>query len=74
MEKAKLRAGSSWFPPSALEDMVKAVPDTLVRDLVNDGRRSNEPGFLKPEGGKGVERGTGWTPLDPVGPPRHPLR
>jgi hypothetical protein len=69
MERARIRAGGGsggCMPPSVTDDLVKAVPDTLVRDLVNDARRSNDVGWLKPPEGKAVEKGSGWAPAVPL--------
>jgi hypothetical protein len=54
------------MPPSAVQDLVKAVGDQQVRDIVNDlkGGRS-EPGFLPPTKSPPVARGSGWAkPLE----------
>ena len=66
-KKARLRMGSNWLPPSAVADCVSAVDDKLMSDIVADARRSNDPGFLKPEErAKPVVRGSGWSPLSPL--------
>jgi|SRR5215831_10749093 len=38
------------MPQSAIDDLANAVPDTLMRDVVNDQRRGvSAPGWLPPE-------------------------
>jgi hypothetical protein len=58
-ELRRLRS-SNAMPESCVAEMVKAVPTSLVRDIVNDARRSNDVGWLKPPEGPAVQRGTGW--------------
>jgi hypothetical protein len=66
-EQERLR-GSNAMPESAVAACVAVVDDRLMADIVNDSRRSNDPGWLKAEGGKPVEKGTGWALLVPIGP------
>ena len=40
-------AEAGGMPASAVDEMVKAVPDELVRDIVNDLRKVPEPGWIK---------------------------
>jgi len=59
--KAAEAQGSSWLPQSAVSDLVQAVPDTLMRDIVNDNRSGlSQPGWLPPPKSGPVVRGTGW--------------
>ena len=49
------------MPPSAVQDLVKAVPDKLCQEIVRDLRGGRaEPGWLPPAGSPAKERGTGW--------------
>jgi hypothetical protein len=57
IEAAEIGVG---LPSSAVTEMTKAVPDELLRDIVEDRHRTNVPGWTKPEGGKPVVRGSGW--------------
>ena len=53
------RASRCGLPVSVMDDLVRAVPDKLVRDLVNDFRKSPAgPGIVPEE--KPVKKGTGW--------------
>jgi hypothetical protein len=77
---ANIRRGGV-MPQSVYDACTAVVDDKLMRDIVADARRSNSPGWLPPQGkvdlaevnkpdtGKPVERGTGWSPLDPISPP-----
>ena len=57
------------MPPSAVQDLVRAVGDQQVRDIVNDLRSGRaEPGFLPPAGAGAKQRGTGWQKPSPEGP------
>jgi hypothetical protein len=51
--------------------MWKAAPDSLMRDLMADGRRgiSNSASMLPPQPTKPVTRGTGWVEPAPVRQP-----
>jgi hypothetical protein len=51
--------------------MMKAVPDSLMHDIVMDNRRgiSNSASMLPPQPSKPVERGTGWVEPAPVRQP-----
>jgi hypothetical protein len=51
--------------------MLRTVPDSLMRDLVEDGRRgiSQSASMLPDQRSKPVERGTGWVEPRPVRPP-----
>jgi hypothetical protein len=68
--RAEMR-GSGCMPPSAVQDLVKAVGDKQVRDIVNDLRSGRaEPGFIKPGEKVEMERGSGWQkPIPLSGPP-----
>jgi hypothetical protein len=59
------RASRCGLPVSVMDELVKAVPDRLVRDLVADARRSNEPGMLKQED-RPVKRTGGWVDSVPL--------
>jgi hypothetical protein len=67
------QGNSNPMPASAFTALVEAVPDDLVRQLVADGRRGVEPGWLPPKapdltrvtdpervGEPAEPRGTGW--------------
>jgi hypothetical protein len=54
------------MPASAVRAMVDAVPDSLMRSIAGDARRKSEPGWLKPETGKPVEKGSGWVKPAPL--------
>ncbi len=63
-------SGSGCMPPSAVQDLVKAVGDKQVRDIVNDLRSGRaEPGFLPPDGSPPKERGSGWQKPTDLGTP-----
>jgi len=50
------------LPRSAVDEMTKAVPNELVRDIVNDLKAGpGQPGWIKPSTGGAVVRGTGWS-------------
>jgi hypothetical protein len=62
------------MPRSAVQAMVDAVPDSLVRDLHSDAARGNPvtaPTSQVPQRGGGVEirRGSGWAEPNPLSPP-----
>lgn len=67
--RAMFRVGGA-MPSSAFEDLVKAVPDKLVREVVADLRSGRaEPGFLPPTGAPPKEKGIGWVkPLEHSSP------
>src|SRR6516162_8441298 len=46
------------MPPSAVWEMVKAVPDSVMRDIVGDARRASQAATRTPP--QNVERGSGW--------------
>src|ERR1700746_2330844 len=50
------------MPQSAVDDLARAVPDQLVRDIVNDFRHGpGVPGWLPPSTPSGqTKRGSGW--------------
>jgi hypothetical protein len=51
-------------------EMMKAVDDATMRDIVADSRRSREPSsILPPTREKPVERGTGWREPRPLESP-----
>jgi hypothetical protein len=54
--------GGACMPQSAIDDLVKAVPDELVRDIVHDLRKVAEPGGFLPASENSVrnERSSGW--------------
>ena len=54
------------LPASAIAEMEKAVPTDLIREIVNDNKRSSLPGWLPPERSEPVVRGSGW-----ASPPKH---
>jgi hypothetical protein len=64
--------GVGGMPASATEEMVKAVPDELVRAIVSDLRKGpGEPGWMKPREPVPVaERGSGWAGPKPEDPTR----
>ena len=67
--RAMFRVGGA-MPSSAFEDLVKAVPDKLVREVVADlkGGRA-EPGWLPPPKPKGPEERRGPAKEVPLGSP-----
>ena len=63
-ELARVRSGGGALPQSAVDALTSAVDDRLMADIVADGRRNREPGWLPPKEGPAVERGSGWsTPI-----------
>lgn len=58
-EALTLYRAKGCMPQSAMDDLVKAVPDKLVREIVEDlkGGRA-EPGWLPPAPAKGPEEKT----------------
>jgi hypothetical protein len=54
--------GQNPMPNSAVAEMAKAVPDDLMRDIVNDLKHGpGVPGLLPPsKPGEPVQRGSGW--------------
>lgn len=50
-------------PQSAMDDLIKAVPDKVCHEIVQDLRTAgrSEPGFLPPSKGPAPVRGSGWT-------------
>jgi hypothetical protein len=68
----KIREAKAMFsvkgcmPQSAMDDLMKAVPDKLCQEIVQDLRSGrSEPGWLKPTGAPPPERGSGWAkPLE----------
>jgi hypothetical protein len=69
MDRARLRA-SGVMPQSAVDAMTSVVDDKLMSQLVADSRRTNDPGWLPTEkADPEKQRGSGWSPLDPIGPP-----
>jgi hypothetical protein len=49
------------MPQSAIEDLVKAVPDKLVREVVADLRGGRaEPGWLPAGKSAPIPKGSGW--------------
>jgi hypothetical protein len=66
----KAADGAAIMPQSAIEDLVKAVPDKLVREIVNDlkGGRS-DPGFLPAQPALSPEARRGPVKALPLSPP-----
>jgi hypothetical protein len=63
-------AGSGCMPPSAIQDLVNAVGDKQVREIVHDLRSGRaEPGFLPPDGSLPKKRGSGWQKPAELGSP-----
>jgi hypothetical protein len=55
------------MPQSAVDDLAKAVPDALVRDIVNDNRKGpSVPGWLPPEKPEPRAKGSGWLNPEPL--------
>ena len=53
--------GIGLMPASAVQDLVKAVPDDLVQAIVQDHRHGpGEPGWLPPEKPTERAKGSGW--------------
>jgi hypothetical protein len=70
IRQAKAMFAGAGMPQSAIDEMAKAVPDKLVREIVNEQRHGRaEPGFLKPSEAAPVVRGTGWQNPVPLGVP-----
>ena len=66
-ERMKL---SGVMPQSAVDDLVKAVPDQLVRDIVHDLRKLPEPGgFLPAAKGPPVQGRKSFVERGPLEPP-----
>jgi hypothetical protein len=63
------------MPPSVLAEMVRAVPDRMLRDIVHDNRApTGRPGMIpeQPSNVRGSNvsgSGTGWARETPLGPP-----
>ncbi len=62
------------LPANALNEMVRAVPSSVVADLVNDFRRGpSRPSSLTAQQNRAVPeqnpRGSGWVAEIPIGPP-----
>jgi hypothetical protein len=67
--KALFGQGLGCMPQSAIDDMVKIVPDGLMRDIVKDLRKLAEPSGLATEDRRPVVRTRGWqTPAPLAGP------
>ena len=61
VRKLKAAEGSgSWLPQSAIQKMTDAVPDELMRDIVEDRKRGMTPGWLPQLKSEPVHRGSGW--------------
>jgi hypothetical protein len=67
----KIREAKAMFsvkgcmPQSAMDDLMKAVPDKLCQDIVKDLRTLPEPGWMPPTKGPPPVRGSGWAkPLE----------
>ena len=71
IRKAKAMLGTGVMPRSAVDDLVKAVGDEQVRDIVRDlrGGPSQPSSLLAPTGGRPVVRGTGWAERKLESPP-----
>ena len=50
----------SWLPQSAIQKMTDAVPDELMRDIVEDRKRGMTRGWLPQLKSEPVHRGSGW--------------
>jgi len=62
-------AGMS-MPPSALREMVNAIPESVMRSIVNDAFRPNPvTGGAAPQPQQPVQRGSGWAKPNPLEPP-----
>jgi hypothetical protein len=57
------------MPQSAIADLVKAVPDRLVREIVSDLRTIPEPGFLPAQPAPSPEARRGPVKALPLEPP-----
>jgi len=57
------------MPPSAMADMVAAVPDRMVADIVRDLRSIGTLSPAVSNAGAPKLRGTGWRDATPLGPP-----
>jgi hypothetical protein len=58
------------MPPSAMQAMLDAVPDRLMRDLRGDAMRPNAVTGAAPQPqSQPVQRGTGWIDSAPLKPP-----
>jgi hypothetical protein len=63
------------MPPSVLAEMVKAVPDRMLRDIVHDNRApTGRPGMIPSSqqassAGPSAGDGKGWAREIPLGPP-----
>jgi len=59
------------IPSTVVADMVRAVPDDLMRDIVSDFRRGPSQSSLvtSPNDAEAKVRGTGWQDGKPLGPP-----
>jgi hypothetical protein len=73
VRKLKAAEGSgSWLPQSAIQKMTDAVPDELMRDIVEDRKRGMTPGWLPQLKSEPVHRGSGWqSPPKPEDRSRH---
>jgi hypothetical protein len=71
IRKAKAMFGTGAMPMSAVEDLVKAVPDEQVRAIVHDlrGGRAQPGGLIEGTSGGPVVRGTGWAERKLESPP-----
>src|SRR5262245_28666531 len=57
------------MPASAMREMMKAVPDAVMRAISDDARRPNPVTGGAPQPTQPVQRGTGWARPIPVEPP-----
>jgi hypothetical protein len=55
------------MPPSAMREMVRAVPDRLVREVVTDNLRK-QPSSPTPSAAE-KPKGSGWVEPSPLAPP-----
>jgi hypothetical protein len=62
VRKARAMFGTGCMPWSAIEDLVKAVPDEQVRAIVHDlkGGLAQPSGLLAPSSAVPNESGSGW--------------
>jgi hypothetical protein len=69
-EALTLYGTKGCMPQSAIDNLVKAVPDKLCQEIVRDLRSGRaEPGFLPPDSSPPKERGSGWQKPTELGTP-----
>jgi hypothetical protein len=57
------------MPPSAIAEIVRAVPDSLVRAVVADNLRAQQARSASPPPAEPAQKGTGWVDPAPLKPP-----